>query len=110
MDFNKRRTKKNVPVWPILTGIVLIMLAFVFFIFRSGIIVFFIFSTIGVSLILFWYYLYTKKNKSYSDFTHECICPICNHDKAVLCVEKKCACCIIMKKDKIIGHSNTSLQ
>ena len=39
-----------------------------------------------------------------------CICSICKHEQAVLCLNQKCACCIIMNGDKVIGHSVNPLQ
>jgi hypothetical protein len=40
----------------------------------------------------------------------QCICSICKHEQAVLCLNQKCACCIIMNGDKVIGHSVNPLQ
>jgi hypothetical protein len=55
--------------------------------------------------------LYTKKKLEISHkYGTECICQICSHDKTLVCIKEKCKCCIIMKENKIIGHSNNPLQ
>jgi hypothetical protein len=28
----------------------------------------------------------------------------------VMCLENKCVCCLVMKNEKVIGHSNNPLQ
>jgi hypothetical protein len=39
-----------------------------------------------------------------------CICSVCKHDNAGVCISEKCPCCIMMKGDEIIGHSINPLQ
>jgi hypothetical protein len=39
-----------------------------------------------------------------------CICTVCKHEQAVVCINEKCPCCIVMKGDSIIGHSINPLQ
>ena len=83
----------------------------------SGIRVFLIFLVIGLSLIGFWSYLdirkeeKQKKREVYLNTTQACKCVICKHKGMKICLQQKCACCIILKGDVIIGHhTNNSLQ
>ena len=68
----------------------------------------------GVSMIVLWLYLNarTKKHKDNKAIITKqpCICTICKHEESKICLQQKCACCIIMKEDTIIGHSNNPLQ
>ncbi len=48
-----------------------------------------------------------KKNKRKSQV---CICVICNHEQSEICIEEKCPCCVNMKNNVVIGHSNNYLQ
>ena len=83
----------------------------------SGIRVFLIFIVIGLSLIGLWLYLDIRKEKKqkkrevYLNTTQACICAICKHKETKICLQQKCACCLIMKGDVIIGHhTNNSFQ
>jgi hypothetical protein len=64
-------------------------------------------------MIIFWLYLSAKAKKQ-SDSRRApkqpCICPICKHEESEFCIRHKCACCITMKDDAIIGHYNNPLQ
>src|SRR5919199_5550535 len=91
-----------------------------------------IFFALGIPLILLWLYIGDKSkqqqlqqqkedkaisdpNSSNSNNNHlvqhqlqqqkSCTCPICKHEQAGVCLNQKCACCIIMKGNKVIGHS-----
>ena len=74
----------------------------------SGIRVFLIFIVIGLSLIGLWLYLdirkkeKQKKREVYLNTTKACICAICKHKETKICLQQKCACCLIMKGDVII--------
>ena len=89
-----------------------------------------IFFALGIPLILLWLYvddkskqqqLQQRNGKTISDpnsnnnnlVQHQqqsCICPICKHEQAGVCLDRKCACCIIMKGNKVVGHSINPLQ
>ena len=87
-----------------------------------------IFFALGIPLILLWLYvgdkskqqLQQKKEKTINDSgsnnnpvqyqQQPCTCPICKHEQAGVCLNQKCACCIIMKSNKVIGHSVNPLQ
>ena len=77
-----------------------------------GIRVFVIFIVIGLSLIALWLYLDIRKEKQkkgvYFNTTQACICPICQHKETKICLQQKCACCLIMKGDVIIGHHSNN--
>lgn len=82
------------------------------------------FFVLGIPLILLWLYAGDKskqqlqqKEKITSDpsssdnnnlVQHQqqiCICSICKHEQAGVCLNQKCACCIVMKDNKVVGHS-----
>jgi hypothetical protein len=99
------------PLWPLLTGVATLAISAILFILKSGILVSVLFLLLGSSLMLSWYYFYNKnKYTSTKKKGSECVCPICAHNDSEICLHNKCACCIIMKNDKIIGHTNNSLQ
>jgi hypothetical protein len=68
----------------------------------------------GMSMIILWLYLNARikkqKDNKGSIIKQACICAICKHEESKICLQQKCACCIIMKEDTIIGHSNNPLQ
>jgi hypothetical protein len=73
-----------------------------------------VFFVIGIPLILLWLYVDDKskqqqkgKINNSSNLQHQqlCICPICKHEQAGICLNQKCACCLMMKGDKVVGHS-----
>jgi hypothetical protein len=92
-----------------------------------------IFFALGIPLILLWLYIgdkskqqlqQQKEGKTISDpssndnlvqqqqqqLQQPCICSICKHKQAVVCLNQKCACCTIMKGNKVVGHSVNPLQ
>ena len=72
-----------------------------------------IFFAIGVPLIVLWLYAdeKSKQQKRVNKISKQgCICSICKHEQAKVCVDQKCACCIMMKGSDIIGHSINPLQ
>jgi hypothetical protein len=77
---------------------------------------FFIFTIMGVSMIVLWLYLNARTKRQKNDDKNiiitkqPCICTICKHQESKICLQQKCACCIIMKEDTIIGHSSNPLR
>ncbi len=87
-----------------------------------------IFFALGIPLILLWLYVGDKsrQQQSYDGKTtsdpgssnnpdqhqlqQQCICSICNHEQAGVCLNQICACCTIMKDNKVVGHSINPLQ
>ena len=112
MNINNRHP----PLWILIYGLVIIAFGIFLLIIGSGIRVFLIFLAIGLSLIGLWLYLDIRKEGKqkkgvYVNTTQACICPICEHKETKICLQQKCACCLIMKGDVIIGHdSNNPLQ
>ena len=111
MNINNRHP----PLWILIYGLVIIAFGIFLLTIGSGIRVFLIIIVIGLSLIALWLYLDIRKEKQkkgvYVNITQACICPICEHKETKICLKQKCACCIIMKGDAIIGHdSNNPLQ
>jgi hypothetical protein len=39
-----------------------------------------------------------------------CACPICSHEYAAKCLQDGCACCLITREEKVVGHSSSSFQ
>ena len=86
-----------------------------------------IFFALGIPLILLWLYVSDKSRRqqqqkggkptSYPGSSNnsrldqqQCICSICSHEEAEDCLNQKCACCTLMKGDRIVGHSVNPLQ
>ena len=72
-----------------------------------------IFYVIGISIVTLWmivdarYFSTARKN---IQPVQPCACPICNHDYARKCLQERCACCLVTKDEKVIGHSTSTLQ
>ena len=115
--------------WILALGLATLCFGIFLFVFRIPIRTIGIFFALGIPLILLWLYAGDKSkqqqqqqkgkiaNNSGSStnnlLQHQqqlCICSICKHEQAVLCLNQKCACCIIMKGNKVIGHSVNPLQ
>src|SRR5919202_4059177 len=109
--------------WILALGLATLCFGIFLFVFRIPIRTIGIFFALGIPLILLWLYAGDKSkqqqqqkgkiaNNSDSStnnlLQHQqqlCICSICKHKQAVLCLNQKCACCIIMNGDKVIGYS-----
>jgi hypothetical protein len=68
---------------------------------------------IGMALSILWLYLYLKmkqQRRTTAIAKQPCICPICNHEETGACLQQKCACCIVMKGEIVVGHNNNPLQ
>ncbi|MFL6453901.1 MAG: hypothetical protein ACJ71L_07875 [Nitrososphaeraceae archaeon] len=116
--------------WILALGLATLCFGIFLFVFRIPIRTLGIFFVLGIPLILLWLYAGDKskqqrqqKEKITSDpsssdnnnnlVQHEqqsCICSICKHEQAGVCLNQKCACCIIMKGNKVVGHSINPLQ
>ena len=72
-----------------------------------------IFFALGIPLILLWLYVgnKSKQQQQIEQQQHQpCLCPICKHEQTGICLNQKCACCIIIKDNRVIGHSINPLQ
>ena len=99
--------------WISILGIVTLCFGIALVVLRVPIRTMLIFFAIGVPLIVLWMYAdeKSKQQRRIGTITQQgCICSICNHEQAKACLDKKCACCIMMKGSNIIGHSTNPLQ
>ena len=117
--------------WILTLGLATLCFGISLFVLRIPIRTIGIFFALGIPLILLWIYVSDKskqqkiqqqKGKTISDSNssstngnlvqhqQSCVCPICKHEQAVVCLNQKCACCIIMKDNKVVGHSINPLQ
>src|SRR5919197_336815 len=108
--------------WILTLGLATLCFGIFLFVLRIPIRTIGIFFALGIPLVLLWLYTGDKSkqqqqqkgkiinNSSSSDnnLQHQqqlCICAICKHEQARVCLDQKCACCIVMKGNKVIGHS-----
>jgi hypothetical protein len=121
--------------WILTLGVATLCFGIFLFVLRIPIRTIGIFFALGIPLIVLWLYagdkskqeqqrLQQQKGKIISDSSSDdddnnnlvqhqqqsCICSICKHDQASICLNQKCACCIIMKGNKVVGHSINPLQ
>ena len=109
--------------WVFAIGIAMILLGVILFSLRAALISLVIIF-IGVSLFTAWLYLRTRMRESInshysgglpgrqvqSELEEKCICAICKHRASNTCLDANCACCVLMKDDNVVGHSNNPLQ
>jgi hypothetical protein len=79
-----------------------------------------IFFAIGIPVVFLWLYADERSRKEKKEMEEmeelgkiqqqQCICSVCKHEQAAVCLDQKCPCCIILKGDSIIGHSINPLQ
>ena len=99
--------------WLSILGVGTIVFGISLFVLRIPVRTIIIFFVIGVSVVALWLYVdaRSKQQKRIDTITAEgCVCSICRHDEAKICLQQKCACCLIMKGDTVIGHSINPLQ
>lgn len=67
-----------------------------------------VFFVLGLPLVALWLYIDNKSRlqKRANVIAEEvCACLICKHERAKICLQNKCACCLIMRGNKVTGHS-----
>jgi hypothetical protein len=99
--------------WISILGIAALCFGLALFVLRVPVRTILIFFAIGVPLIILWLYAdeKSKQQKRINKITNQrCICSICKHDQAKVCLDQKCACCIMMKGSDVMGHSINPLQ
>ena len=117
--------------WILTLGLATLCFGISLFVLRIPIRTIGIFFVLGIPLILLWLYVgnrskqqqlqqQQKNGKTISDPSsnnnlvqyqqRSCTCPICKHEQAGVCLNQKCACCTIMKGNKVVGHSINPLQ
>jgi hypothetical protein len=122
-DIDNNENALNSPGWVLGLGIALIITGAILLTLRS---VVFSLILIIIRVSLFTYRLYAEaRSKQQSHFVSEfgtvpsrargkeeavCICSICKHKESGVCLELRCACCILMRNKQIIGHFNNPLE
>jgi uncharacterized membrane protein len=105
MDFTQR--------WLLMLAIATGLFAISLLLLRVNIRTLAILLGIGLPLVTLWLYMdaryFSAQGRNISA-TQTCICPVCKHPSARICLQKKCSCCLITKDEKVIGHSSSSLQ
>jgi hypothetical protein len=120
--------------WVLALGLATLCFGIFLFVLRIPVRTIGIFFALGIPLILLWLYVSDKSRQqrqlqqqkdgnTFSDLgsnnnhhfvqhqlQKQCICSICNHEQAEVCLNQKCACCTIMKGNKVVGHSVNPLQ
>jgi hypothetical protein len=117
--------------WILTLGLATLCFGISLFVLRIPIRTIGIFFALGIPLILLWLYVGDKSKQQQlqrqkkvettgdpsSNNNHlvqhqqkSCTCPICKHEQAEICLNQKCACCIVTKGDKVVGHSINPLQ
>ncbi|HET6588540.1 MAG: hypothetical protein AB7V56_05845 [Candidatus Nitrosocosmicus sp.] len=100
---------KNYPFWPFWSGIGFALFGILLVAVRVNPRVSLVFFGVGLFLFVFWVYLILKtdrKKKAKTLSLQKCLCPICKHEATDLCVKQKCPCCVEMKDNTVMGHSN----
>ncbi|MDQ3838374.1 MAG: hypothetical protein M3297_03800 [Thermoproteota archaeon] len=108
-----RKSPSAVPLWPLIYGLAIVALGFFLLALRAGIAIFLIFMAVGLAMIILWVYFNmrtTQKNDMKFVAKQPCKCAICTHDKAGLCLEQKCTCCIVVEGESPVGHTSSVLQ
>lgn len=99
--------------WLLVLGMGTLCFGISLFVLRIPLRTIIIFFAIGLPLVALWLYVDVKsKQQKNVDviMMQACICSICKHKEAKLCLQQKCACCIVMKGNSVTGHSVSSLQ
>ena len=121
--------------WILTLGLVTVCFGISLFVLHIPIRTIGVFFALGIPLILLWLYVgdkskqqlqQQKKGKTINDpnsssnnndnlIQHQlqqksCICPICKHEQVEVCLDQRCACCIIIEGNNVVGHSINPLQ
>jgi hypothetical protein len=109
--------------WLFVIGIGMLLLGIILFALREVLMSLAV-LVIGISLFTAWVYLSMRLKQQVGipvnkqaiigriqpRSKEECTCPICKHKESNICLNDNCACCVMMKNDSIVGHSNNPLQ
>jgi hypothetical protein len=117
--------------WILTLGLATLCFGISLFVLRIPIRTIGIFFALGIPLILLWLYIGDKSKQQQLQWQKKvgttgdpssnnnqlvqhqqksCMCPICKHEQAGICLNQKCACCIIMRDNNVVGHSINPLQ
>jgi len=103
--------------WLATLGIGTLLFGIGLFVLRIPVRTIMIFFALGIPVVLLWLYVGQKSRRRRDEMDafnklqdQVCICPVCEHEQAAVCMDKKCPCCITMKGTNILGHSVNPLQ
>lgn len=103
--------------WLATLGIGTLLFGIGLFVLRIPVRTIMIFFALGIPVILLWLYVDQKSRHQQNEIDgldklqdQACICPVCEHEQAAVCMNKKCPCCIMMKGTDVLGHSVNPLQ
>ena len=96
--------------WILTLGLATLCFGISLFVFRIPIRTIGIFFALGIPLILLWLYASDRSKQQQQQLQQSCTCPVCKHEQAGVCLNQKCACCIIMRDNNVVGHSINPLQ
>ena len=99
--------------WLATLGIGALIFGLALFVLRVPVRTMLIFFAIGIPVVFLWLYADERSRRQKKEMELQqqpCICSVCKHDQAAVCMDQKCPCCIILKGDSIIGHSINPLQ
>ena len=105
MDFAQR--------WLLMLAIAIGLFAISLLLLRVNIRTLVILLGIGLPLVTLWLYMDAKYFSVQGRTVlskQTCVCPVCKHQYARMCLEQKCSCCLITKGEKVIGHSSSPFQ
>jgi hypothetical protein len=105
MDFAQR--------WLLMLAIAIGLFAISLLLLRVNIRTLLILLGIGLPLVTLWLYMDAKYFSVQGRTVlskQTCVCPVCKHQYARMCLEQKCSCCLITKGEKVIGHSSSPFQ
>jgi len=105
MEFTQR--------WLLMFAIAAGLFAISFLLLRVNIRTLVILLGIGLPLVTLWLYMdakyFSAQGRNISS-KQACLCPVCKHQYARMCLEEKCSCCLITKGEKVIEHSSSPFQ
>jgi hypothetical protein len=98
--------------WLLMVALATVLLAVALLVFRINVRTIIVFYVIGLAAATLWMIVDARyfSSPGRNIQAAPCACPICNHEHARICLQQKCACCLITKKEKVVGHSSGSLQ
>src|SRR5919109_5086689 len=105
MDFAQR--------WLLMLAIATAIFAILLLLLRVNIRTLAILMGIGLSLVTLWMYMdarFFSAPRTNIPSKQACACPVCKHQYAKICLQEKCACCLITKGDKVVGHLSSTMQ
>jgi len=103
--------------WLATLGIGALIFGLALFVLKVPVRTMLIFFAIGIPVVFLWLYADERSRREKKEMEQlgeiqqqPCICTVCKHEQATVCIDEKCPCCIVMKGGSIIGHSINPLQ